>query len=108
MTSNPHNILPTVGNSLELKCMVNTSTTHMNTTLLHLRLYNNARSVIAKDSIMAIFKSFSIGTSINNIAISNAGTYICKYYLSNSNPLIQDSDFMTAVINVTLKSKSQL
>lgn len=105
MTSNPHNILPTVGDSLNLRCMVNISMTHMNTTQLHLRLYNNAGSVIAWDIIMAIFKSFTISTSINNVAISNAGTYTCVYYLSNSNPFIQGSDTKTAATNITLRSE---
>ena len=108
MTSIFNNILPTVGDNLKLNCMVNISMTHMNTTQLHLRLYNNTRSVIAREDITATLKSLTISTSINNVAISNAGTYTCIYHLNNSNPFIQNSDFVTAVINVTLKSKSQL
>ena len=103
MISNPHNMLPTVGDNLELKCMVNISMTHMTTTHLHLRLYNNTGSVIAWDSIIATFKSFSISTPVNNVATSNAGTYTCVYYLSNNNPFIQDSDIKTAATNITLK-----
>ena len=105
MTSNPHNMLPTVGDNLELRCMVNISMSHMTTTRLHLILYNNTRSVIAMDSIMATFKSFPISLSINNVASSNAGTYTCVYYLSNSNPFIQNSDNKTAATNITLRSE---
>ena len=107
MTSNPHNnILPTVGDNLELNCMVNISMTHMNTTQLHLILYHNDTGlVIARESITATFKSFTFRTPVNNVTISNAGTYTCIYYLSNSNPFIQDSDNKTAATNITLKSE---
>ena len=107
MTSIPHNnILPTVGDNLELNCMVNISMTHMNTTQLHLILYHNdTGSAISRESIIAIFKSFTFRTPLNNVASSNAGIYTCIYYLSNSNPFIQDSDNKTAATNITLKSE---
>ena len=105
VTSNPHNILPTVGDNIELRCRVNISMTHMTTTQLHLILYNNIRSVITTESIMVAFDSFTFSTSLNNVAISNAGTYTCVYYLSNSNPFIQDSDNKTVATNITLRSE---
>ena len=97
--------LSTFGENLQLNCMVNISMTHMNTTQLNLILYHNdTGSVIARENITA-FKSFTFGTSINNVASSNAGTYTCIYYLSNSNPFIQDSDNKTAATNITLRSE---
>ena len=105
MTSNPHNILPTVGDNLKLNCMVNISMSHMTKTQLNLILYNNIRSVIARESIMVAFDSFTFIVSLNDVAISNAGTYTCDYYLSNSNPFIQDSDKKTAATNITLRSE---
>ena len=98
--------LSTFGENLKLNCMVNISMTHMNTTQLNLILYHNdTGSVIARESITATFKSFTFSISLNNVASSNAGTYKCIYYLSNSNPFIQDSDNKTAATNITLRSE---
>ena len=98
--------LSTFGENLKLNCMVNISMTHMITTQLHLILYHNdTESVIARENITATFKSFTFSISLNNVVPSNAGTYTCIYYLSNSNPFIQDSDNKTAATNITLRSE---
>ena len=99
-----------IGSFINLTCVV----TYPNSSLLdvatnvNIQWLNSSNHILHSYTGLNDYTEHTLNYTISNVNLSDAGQYTCQYNVFSNNSFVIASDVMTAVTNVSVRSKSIL